>query len=148
MCATTRSRRRRWRNTIAATSCTAPRTMSTVSRKAFVPCTAPLTGSIVPTLRVGETLEFAATTRTPQRRLDGWSRKHMISYLTDVAMTVFGLRHARNTKVGDASIRGVSGGEKKRVSISEPCSAAPASRLGTTPPAVSMRAPALEFGVL
>ena len=34
-------------------------------------------------------------------------------------MTVFGLKHVRNTVVGDAIIRGVSGGEKKRVSIAE-----------------------------
>jgi ATP-binding cassette, subfamily G (WHITE), member 2, SNQ2 len=39
--------------------------------------------------------------------------------MTDVLTTIFGLRHVKNTPVGDASIRGVSGGEKKRVSISE-----------------------------
>jgi ATP-binding cassette subfamily G (WHITE) protein 2 (SNQ2) len=33
--------------------------------------------------------------------------------------TLFGLRHAKNTPVGNAAIRGVSGGEKKRVSIAE-----------------------------
>ena len=33
--------------------------------------------------------------------------------------TVFGLSHVRGTKVGDATIRGVSGGERKRVSIAE-----------------------------
>jgi ATP-binding cassette subfamily G (WHITE) protein 2 (SNQ2) len=32
---------------------------------------------------------------------------------------VFGLRHAWKTLVGDASIRGISGGEKKRVGISQ-----------------------------
>lgn len=37
-----------------------------------------------------------------------------ISSLNDVP-----LRHAKNTPVGDANIRGVSGGEKKRVSIAE-----------------------------
>ena len=34
-------------------------------------------------------------------------------------MTVFGLSHTRNTKVGNEYIRGVSGGERKRVSIAE-----------------------------
>lgn len=39
--------------------------------------------------------------------------------ITNVLMTLFGLRHVKNTRVGDAALRGVSGGEKKRVSISE-----------------------------
>jgi ABC-type multidrug transport system ATPase subunit len=34
-------------------------------------------------------------------------------------MAVFGLTHTYNTKVGDDFIRGVSGGERKRVSIAE-----------------------------
>jgi len=34
-------------------------------------------------------------------------------------MTVLGLSQSRKTKIGDASIRGLSGGEKKRVSIAE-----------------------------
>lgn len=39
--------------------------------------------------------------------------------MIEILTTIFGLRHVRQTPVGDASIRGVSGGEKKRVSISE-----------------------------
>lgn len=34
-------------------------------------------------------------------------------------MAVFGLSHTINTKVGNDFIRGVSGGERKRVSIAE-----------------------------
>lgn len=34
-------------------------------------------------------------------------------------MAVLGLGHTYNTKVGDDFIRGVSGGERKRVSIAE-----------------------------
>jgi ATP-binding cassette subfamily G (WHITE) protein 2 (PDR) len=34
-------------------------------------------------------------------------------------MSVFGLSHTYNTKVGSDFVRGVSGGERKRVSIAE-----------------------------
>jgi ATP-binding cassette subfamily G (WHITE) protein 2 (SNQ2) len=42
-----------------------------------------------------------------------------VDRVTDMLTTVFGLRHARKTPVGDHMLRGVSGGEKKRVSIAE-----------------------------
>lgn len=72
-----------------------------------------------PSLTVQQTIEFAARMRAPHNRLDEMSREKFIQLLTDVVTTLFGLRHARQTPVGDASIRGISGGEKKRVSISE-----------------------------
>lgn len=71
-----------------------------------------------PTLTVEQTIKFAATTRTPRTRLEE-SRKDFSETNTRLLTTVFGLRHALNTPVGDAAIRGVSGGEKKRVSIAE-----------------------------
>lgn len=39
--------------------------------------------------------------------------------MTDVIMAVFGLSHTYDTKVGNDFVRGVSGGERKRVSIAE-----------------------------
>lgn len=72
-----------------------------------------------PTLTVEETLSFAATMRAPQTRVKGQSRKEYINMVTEVVMRVFGLGHARNTVVGNAAIRGISGGEKKRVSLAE-----------------------------
>lgn len=72
-----------------------------------------------PTLTVEQTIAFAAATRVPQARIDGMSRDEYVNFITDVYTTIFGLRHVRDTKVGDAAIRGVSGGEKKRVSIAE-----------------------------
>ena len=72
-----------------------------------------------PTLTVEETIRFAAKTRTPHTRAGGRTRDELINEITDALITVFGLRHARKTLVGDARIRGVSGGEKKRVSIAE-----------------------------
>ncbi|KAI0752733.1 pleiotropic drug resistance ABC transporter [Daedaleopsis nitida] len=72
-----------------------------------------------PTLTVDQTLRFAASTRTPQSRIPQSTRETHISHVTEVVETVFGLRHVKDTLVGDASVRGISGGEKKRVSISE-----------------------------
>ena len=72
-----------------------------------------------PTLSVDDTLQFAAKMRTPQHRIDNMSRKQFIHDITTVLQTTFGLLHVRKTPVGDAAIRGVSGGEKKRVSITE-----------------------------
>ncbi|KAG6860184.1 hypothetical protein C0995_014729 [Termitomyces sp. Mi166 len=71
-----------------------------------------------PTLSVEQTLKFASKTRAPRVRI-GVSRSAYNNQITDVLTTLFGLRHARKTPVGDAAIRGVSGGEKKRVSIAE-----------------------------
>lgn len=72
-----------------------------------------------PTLTVEETIRFAAKTRIPHTRADGQKRGELVDEITDILMTAFGLHRVQKTLVGDASIRGVSGGEKKRVSISE-----------------------------
>ena len=71
-----------------------------------------------PTLTVEQTISFAAKTRVPHERVEE-SREEYIKQMTDKLTRVLGLKHARNTLVGDAVIRGVSGGEKKRVSIAE-----------------------------
>ncbi|RDB26892.1 Brefeldin A resistance protein [Hypsizygus marmoreus] len=71
-----------------------------------------------PTLTVDQTLKFATKTRTPRTRA-GETRADYVKLMTDILTTIFGLRHAKKTPVGDAAIRGVSGGEKKRVSIAE-----------------------------
>lgn len=73
-----------------------------------------------PHLTVGQTLEFAARVRTPRNRLvEGVSREEWAKHLAQVVMSVYGLSHTYNTKVGNDFIRGVSGGERKRVSIAE-----------------------------
>ncbi|TFK38228.1 pleiotropic drug resistance ABC transporter [Crucibulum laeve] len=72
-----------------------------------------------PTLTVEQTLAFAAKTRAPQARPNDLSRDDYTTQVTDILTTIYGLRHAKKTPVGDAAIRGVSGGEKKRVSIAE-----------------------------
>lgn len=72
-----------------------------------------------PHLTVGQTLEFAAAARAPASRLQGIARQQFSTQLASIAMSVFGLSHTRNTKVGNDFIRGVSGGERKRVSLAE-----------------------------
>lgn len=72
-----------------------------------------------PHLTVGETLEHAAALRTPQNRPMSVSRQKFVDHVTQVIMAVYGLSHTYNTKVGNDFVRGVSGGERKRVSIAE-----------------------------
>jgi len=72
-----------------------------------------------PHLTVGQTLRFAAAARTPSNRVHDIPRLEFSKYATQIAMNLFGLSHVENTKVGDDFIRGVSGGERKRVSIAE-----------------------------
>lgn len=55
----------------------------------------------------------------PRNRVPGVSRQQYAEHMRDVLMAVFGLSHTINTKVGNDFIRGVSGGERKRVSIAE-----------------------------
>ena len=71
-----------------------------------------------PTLTVEQTLSFAAKTRIPHRQFEEL-REEYIKQMTDKLTSVLDLQHTRNTLVGDAVIRGISGGEKKRVSIAE-----------------------------
>ncbi|KAL5529901.1 SNQ2_5 [Sanghuangporus sanghuang] len=84
-----------------------------------------------PTLTVEQTLNFAARMRMPSKkaRIGETSRKQYADEVVDTLTTIFGLRHAKKTKVGNAAIRGVSGGERKRVSIAE--ALATRSRLGS-----------------
>lgn len=72
-----------------------------------------------PHLTVGQTLSFAAQARAPRNRFPGITREQHSDHMRDVVMAVFGLSHTFNTKVGDDFVRGVSGGERKRVSIAE-----------------------------
>ena len=72
-----------------------------------------------PHLTVGQTLEFASAARTPSARVKGIARHTFSTHIAQVVMAIFGLAHTRNTKVGNDYVRGVSGGERKRVSIAE-----------------------------
>ncbi|KIW11847.1 hypothetical protein PV08_09120 [Exophiala spinifera] len=74
-----------------------------------------------PMLTVGDTLLFASRARTPQnlKLPEGVTKGMYAAHLRDVVMATFGIRHTINTKVGNDFVRGVSGGERKRVSIAE-----------------------------
>lgn len=74
-----------------------------------------------PTLTVKRTLSFALQTRTPGKedRLEGESRQSYVKEFLRVVTKLFWIEHTLGTKVGNEYIRGVSGGERKRVSIAE-----------------------------
>ena len=72
-----------------------------------------------PQLTVGDTLTFAARARQPRKLPQGLKRNDFANHLRDVVMAMFGISHTINTRVGNEYVRGVSGGERKRVTISE-----------------------------
>lgn len=73
-----------------------------------------------PTLSVEDTIQFAARMKTPNRLPSGFetSEQYAQAY-KDFLLETVGISHTAKTRVGDAFIRGVSGGERKRVSILE-----------------------------
>lgn len=72
-----------------------------------------------PMLTVGDTLTFAANARAPREIPGGVPKSVFTNHLRDVVMAMFGISHTINTRVGNEYVRGVSGGERKRVTISE-----------------------------
>ncbi|KAJ3318348.1 hypothetical protein HDU76_000852 [Blyttiomyces sp. JEL0837] len=64
-----------------------------------------------PSLTVRQTLDFALQCRVP----DSLARSKLIPTI----LRLYGLVNCQNTVVGDELLRGVSGGEKKRVSLAE-----------------------------
>ncbi|KAL7423778.1 Multidrug resistance protein [Cryptotrichosporon argae] len=72
-----------------------------------------------PKLVVGDTLHFAARARAPRNPPAGLTADEYATHMRDVIMSVFGISHTMNTMVGNDYVRGVSGGERKRVTIAE-----------------------------
>ncbi|GME76728.1 unnamed protein product [Ambrosiozyma monospora] len=72
-----------------------------------------------PYLTVEQTLEFAVGCKTPAVRIDNVSRKNYITTIKDLYTVLFGLKHVEKTLVGNDFVRGISGGQRKRVSIAE-----------------------------
>ncbi|KAK1229304.1 ATP-binding cassette transporter snq2 [Marasmius sp. AFHP31] len=75
----------------------------------------------IATLTVAQTLGFALSTKTPgpNGRLPGVSRKEFDKEVLNTLLRMLNISHTKNTLVGDEFVRGVSGGERKRVSIAE-----------------------------
>ncbi|KAH8172967.1 ABC-2 type transporter domain-containing protein [Sarocladium implicatum] len=74
-----------------------------------------------PKLTVAKTLYLAARARAPRDIPGGVSADQYAIHMRDVIMAMFGISHTKDTIVGNDFIRGVSGGERKRVSIAEAC---------------------------
>jgi ATP-binding cassette subfamily G (WHITE) protein 2 (SNQ2) len=72
-----------------------------------------------PYLTVGQTLKFAIGCKTSNIRVDNEKRNEYINNIKDLYEILFGLKHVEKTIVGNDFVRGVSGGERKRVSIAE-----------------------------
>lgn len=70
-------------------------------------------------LTVAQTLDFAARTKTPHRRIGGMSRKTYVQMARNALVSIFGLTRNIHTKVGNDFVRGLSGGEKRRLAIAE-----------------------------
>ena len=66
-----------------------------------------------PTLNVWQTLKFSLLNKTKKRE------KGEINIIIEALMNMFGIRHTDKTLVGNEYTPGVSGGERKRVSIAE-----------------------------
>lgn len=73
----------------------------------------------LPHLSVGDTLTFAARAAIGNYTPGGVPKDEAARVIRDVVMAAYGISHTVNTRVGDAFVRGVSGGERKRVSIAE-----------------------------
>ncbi|KAL5046754.1 hypothetical protein BDW71DRAFT_214521 [Aspergillus fruticulosus] len=73
-----------------------------------------------PTLSVEDTINFAARMKVPYHLPPGFkSQEDYVQSYKEFLLRSVGILHTARTKVGDAFIRGVSGGERKRVSILE-----------------------------
>jgi ABC-type multidrug transport system ATPase subunit len=72
-----------------------------------------------PTLTTKQTLSFALKNKTPGKRLEGETKKEFINKILYMLGNMLGLTKQMNTMVGNAFVRGLSGGERKRLSIAE-----------------------------
>ncbi|CAO3650950.1 unnamed protein product [Mucor hiemalis] len=72
-----------------------------------------------PTLTAKQTLQFALRMKTPGKRLPDESKTDFVNKVLYMLGNMLGLTKQMNTMVGNAWVRGLSGGERKRMSIAE-----------------------------
>ncbi|KUJ23287.1 uncharacterized protein LY89DRAFT_777066 [Mollisia scopiformis] len=72
-----------------------------------------------PYLTVLRTLSFAVKTKTPPSDMNHSQRRRKIDVVTNALLKIFGLEATRTTMLGNEFINGVSGGERKWVSLAE-----------------------------
>ncbi|KAI0799933.1 putative ABC multidrug transporter [Xylaria sp. FL0064] len=73
-----------------------------------------------PSLKVSEVMEFAVGTKMKKQGLESTiSKEKLVGDKTEVILDSLGISHTMETVVGDEFIRGVSGGERKRLSLAE-----------------------------
>ncbi|KAK3945683.1 putative brefeldin a resistance protein [Diplogelasinospora grovesii] len=71
------------------------------------------------TLSVEQTLGFALDVKIPGKLPAGITKQHLKEEVITLMLKMFNIEHTRNTVMGGHFVRGVSGGERKRVSIAE-----------------------------
>lgn len=73
-----------------------------------------------PSLTVGQTMDFATKLKVPYQTPSAYaSKKEFQQHFKDFLLRSVSIDHTHDTKVGNEYVRGVSGGERKRVSIVE-----------------------------
>ena len=70
-------------------------------------------------LTVGQTLGFALDVKTPGKRPGGVSKGEFKTKVVKLLLKMFNIERTIDTIVGNPYMRGISGGERKRVSIAE-----------------------------
>jgi ABC-type multidrug transport system ATPase subunit len=72
-----------------------------------------------PTLSVGQLMTFSLWNKTPKVRPGNIERGHFVETYKESILKALGIHHTHDTVVGNEYLRGVSGGERKRISIAE-----------------------------
>ena len=81
---------------------------------------------LYPTLTVEDTIKFATSVKTPPSLQSKKAKKEYTDRKTQFILDALSIDHVKRTKVGSDLVRGVSGGERRRVAIAEVLATCPA----------------------